>query len=121
MRRHLVLEEREDAGVLFREDVGTAADRLADFDHEPLETEDSAIDALCAAAVMIPEPSIVLLRGHSLLSHRKEFVAGQDAGRGRGGVGGKESSVFAEAGEQFCTPSPGPRAPLEALGRWFGD
>src|SRR5207244_12344107 len=114
MRRHLVLEEREDAGVLLREDVGTAADRLADLDHEPLETEDSAIDALCAAAVMIPEPSIVFLRGHSLLSHRKEFVAGQDAGRGRGGVGETADSVFAKAGQHFRSPYRCSGAPVEA-------
>src|SRR5438132_3512038 len=119
MRWDLVLEKREDARVLLRENVWAAADGLADLDHEALEAQDATIDALGIAAVMVAEASVVFLRRHALLSHRKNLVAGQDAGRCRRGIGKAENSVFAEAGQHFSHSFPGTPGPRMLVGQAY--
>src|SRR6266508_4935444 len=112
MRRDLVLEARENARVFFGEDVRAASDRLTDLDHEAAKRHYTAVDALGAAAVVVAQPSLVLLRRHPLLPHGKHLVAGQNTGSDSGGVCKAEGSVLSKTWQHGHTPSRGSGAPL---------
>ena len=93
--RDLVLEAGKDGGVFLGEDIGAAADGLADLDHEALKPQNASVNAFGTAAVMIAQALFVLCRRHPVLAQGEQLVAGEDTCRGGGGVCEAKDSVLA--------------------------
>ena len=91
----LVLKAGEGLDVLLREQVGAAAERLADLDHEALEAERAAVDAAGALAVVPARPAVELVLGHPVLASVEGLVTAEDAGGDAAGV--------AEADDAYVT------------------
>ena len=91
----LVLKAGEGLDIFLREQVGAAAEGLADLDHETLETEDASVDAAGALAVVAARPAVELVLGHAVLAGVEGLVAAEDAGGDAAGV--------AEADDAYVT------------------
>src|SRR5437870_2310962 len=85
-RWHLVLEAGEDAHVLFRHEVGAAADSLTDFNHQTLEAQHAVVEPVGATEVMQAEPPVILVFGEPLPFRSEAPVAQENAGGDVSGV-----------------------------------
>ena len=82
-RRDLVLKSREGLDVFLREEVGAAAECLADLDHEALEAEDAAVDAAGALSVVAAHAAVVVVLRHAALAAARAPCSRRGCGRRR--------------------------------------